>query len=75
MVPVVDAYRCDGCNVCVQRCPPKIMGLVKGIAVLITDLCEECGICAEVCPINAINFKLPNRLYPQEHDSYHAHHR
>ena len=71
MVPVIDAFRCDGCGVCVLRCPPQIMGLVKNVAVIITDLCEECGICAEVCPIEAVRFKLPHRGFPQAHDAYH----
>ena len=70
MVPVIDAYRCDGCNVCVLRCPPKVMGLVKNIAVIITDLCEECGVCNDVCPIGAVNFHLPDRVYPEQHDGY-----
>ena len=60
MVPRVDSFKCDGCGICIQRCPPQIMGLVKGKAAILTDLCEECGICHEVCPINAIHFRLPN---------------
>ena len=70
MVPTIDAFRCDGCGVCVLRCPPKVMGMVKDIAVIITDLCEECGICAEVCPIDAVNFKLPHRDHAPDHDGY-----
>ena len=46
------------------------MGLVKDIAVIITDLCEECGICAEVCPIDAVRFELPHRSYRSEHEGY-----
>ena len=60
MIPKVDVFKCDGCGVCVKRCPPQIMGLVKERAVILTDLCEECGICHEVCPIHAIHFRLPN---------------
>ncbi|MBI4704249.1 MAG: 4Fe-4S binding protein [Deltaproteobacteria bacterium] len=70
MVPIIDAYRCDGCGVCVQQCPPQIMGVVKNIAVIITDLCEECGICAEACPIDAVRFRLPHRHSPAEHEAY-----
>ena len=70
MVPVIDAFRCNGCGICVKRCPPQIMGMVKGKAVLITDLCEECGICAEVCPIAAVRFHLPHRDYAPDHDAY-----
>ena len=60
MIPKIDVFKCDGCGVCVKRCPPQIMGLVKERAVILTDLCEECGICHEVCPIHAIHFRLPN---------------
>jgi ferredoxin len=75
MVPVINAFHCDGCNICVLRCPPQIMGLVKGKAVLITELCEECGICAEVCPIGAVRFRLPHRCYASEHEAYRPLHR
>jgi MinD superfamily P-loop ATPase len=71
MVPTIDAFRCDGCGICVQRCPPQIMGLVKNKAAILTDLCEECGICAEVCPIAAVRFKLIHRSYVPKHDGYH----
>jgi len=70
MVPTIDAFRCDGCGVCVQRCPPQIMGLIRGKAALLTDLCEECGICAEACPIGAIRFRLPHRDFQPKHDAY-----
>ena len=58
MIPVVDVFKCNGCGVCVKRCPPQIMGLVKGKAAILVQLCEECGICAEMCPIDAIHFEL-----------------
>lgn len=70
MVPTIDAFKCDGCGVCVQRCPPQIMGLVKGRAAILTDLCEECGICNEVCPIGAVRFHLPHRAFAPQHDGY-----
>ena len=72
MVPTIDAFKCDGCNICVLRCPPQIMGLVKGIATIVTDLCEECGICNDVCPIGAVRFHLPEHDYQLAHDGYHT---
>jgi len=70
MVPTIDAFKCDGCGICVQRCPPQIMGLIRGKAALLTDLCEECGICAEACPIAAVRFHLPHRDFQPRHDGY-----
>ncbi|MBI5527763.1 MAG: 4Fe-4S binding protein [Deltaproteobacteria bacterium] len=75
MVPTIDAFRCDGCGVCVLKCPPQIMGIVKGKAALVTDLCEECGICADLCPIAAVRFKLPERHFEPAHDAYRPLHR
>jgi MinD superfamily P-loop ATPase len=59
MFPVINAFKCNGCGICVTRCPAQIMGLVNGKAAYLQMLCEECGICAEVCPIDAIYFELP----------------
>ena len=70
MIPKVDVFKCDGCGVCVKRCPPQVMGLVKDRAVILTDLCEECGICHEVCPIHAIHFRLPNYGVQDTHEGY-----
>lgn len=70
MIPTIDAFRCDGCGVCIQRCPPQIMGLVRGKAALLTDLCEECGTCNEVCPNGAVRFRLPHRTFAPQHDGY-----
>ncbi len=72
MIPVVDVFRCDGCGVCVKRCPAHVMGLIREKAAILVDLCEECGICAEVCPIDAVHFRLPNRGVQAAHECYHS---
>ena len=60
LYPWVDAYRCNGCGACVRACPPGIIGLVKGKAAIILDLCQQCGECFEACPVEgALLFKLP----------------
>lgn len=60
LYPWVDAYRCNGCAACVRACPPSIIGLVKGKAAIILDLCQQCGECFEACPVEgALYFKLP----------------
>ncbi|MFH1131156.1 MAG: 4Fe-4S dicluster domain-containing protein [Pseudomonadota bacterium] len=73
MVPTINAFRCDGCGVCVLRCPSQIMGLVKNIATIVTDLCEECGVCNDVCPAHAVRFELPHRDFQPKHDAYRMH--
>jgi hydrogenase-4 component H len=70
MVPTIDGFKCDGCGICVKMCPPQIMGLVKNIATIVTDLCEECGICNDVCPIGAVRFSLPHKAIDDVHESY-----
>ncbi|MCK4763835.1 MAG: 4Fe-4S binding protein [Candidatus Aminicenantes bacterium] len=70
MIPKVDVFKCDGCGVCVKRCPAHIMGLIKNKAALLVDLCEECGICAEVCPIEAIHFRLPTKAIEEMDECY-----
>jgi len=60
LYPWVDAYRCNGCGACVRACPPGIIGLVKGKAAILLDLCQQCGECFEACPVeSALLFKLP----------------
>ncbi len=59
MFPIINAFKCDGCGICVIRCPAQIMGLIDGKAAYLQMLCEECGICAEVCPNGSILFELP----------------
>lgn len=70
MVPRIDVFRCDGCGICVLKCPPQVMGLVREKAVILVDLCEECGICAEECPQRAILFRLPNLGVKGASDAY-----
>jgi ferredoxin len=71
MFPVINVFRCNGCGICVQRCPAQIMGLINGKAAYLQMLCEECGICAEVCPTDGILFELPEFCEPAEvHAAY-----
>lgn len=70
MVPTIDIFKCNGCEICVKACPPKVMAMVGRIAVILDDLCEECGICADVCPIDAIFFRLPHYEPHEIHSSY-----
>jgi ferredoxin len=46
------------------------MGLIKGRAALLAQLCEECGICNEVCPTQAIRFRMPLAEIAETHEAY-----
>jgi ferredoxin len=71
MFPVINVFKCNGCGVCVKRCPAQIMGLINGKASYLQMRCEECGICAEVCPIDAVLFELPCHYGNAEvHEAY-----
>jgi ferredoxin len=71
MFPIINAFKCNGCGICVKRCPAQIMGLINGRAAYLQMMCEECGICAEVCPTGGIRFELPKRYADAGmHDAY-----
>ncbi len=54
-LPIVYLDRCDGCGNCVQVCPNGALGLVAGLAVLVSpDDCAYCADCEEYCPQRAI---------------------
>ena len=70
MFPIINVFKCDGCGVCVTRCPAQIMGLINDKAAYLQMLCEECGICHEVCPIHAVHFRLENFSVHKAHEAY-----
>jgi len=59
MIPVIDKEKCDGCEMCLEACPPEVITLVDGKAVIDISLCEECGECVDECPNDAIS--LPRK--------------
>lgn len=51
----VDQGDCEGCGLCVQRCPNHALFYNEnGLAEVNPDLCMTCGYCAPVCPVRAI---------------------
>ncbi len=53
--PVLDADRCNGCNICWLYCPDGC--IPRGVDTIDLDYCKGCGICAEVCARNAISME------------------
>ncbi len=46
---------CDGCGLCVDFCPLKVLKLAGGIPVVVKpDACYDCQTCEDLCPQEAI---------------------
>jgi predicted aldo/keto reductase-like oxidoreductase len=51
----VDQGDCEGCGVCIKRCPNKALSFnSRALADVDYSLCLNCGYCAPVCPTRAI---------------------
>jgi NAD-dependent dihydropyrimidine dehydrogenase PreA subunit len=53
----IDGEECKGCGLCVEACPPKVIGLSERLnhygyrtATYAGSGCTACGICFLVCP-------------------------
>ena len=53
----IDDEECKGCGLCIEACPPKVIGLRDGLnhfgyrtATYFGSGCTGCGICYLVCP-------------------------
>lgn len=53
----VDIEECKGCGLCVEACPPKVIGMSDDLnhygyrtATYVGAGCTGCGICFMVCP-------------------------
>lgn len=53
----IDAEECKGCGLCIEACPPKVIGMSERLnrygyrtAVYAGAGCTGCGICFMACP-------------------------
>lgn len=52
--PVPDMERCELCGLCVEHCPPHVMGVEGKRLVIDYGRCIGCFCCQELCPRGAI---------------------
>ena len=49
-----DETLCDGCSICMERCPMDAINLDSGFSVVNRDRCIGCGLCITTCPAKAL---------------------
>ncbi len=56
LLPEIDPKRCNGCGVCVIRCPSQALGMTGKLAFIVRpESCNYSAMCEEICPTGAIN--------------------
>jgi electron transport complex protein RnfB len=55
---VVDPKKCEGCDLCLDRCPmDAIFKDEAGVGSVNQDRCIGCGLCVSGCPVEAIHLE------------------
>lgn len=57
--PVFDRKSCNGCGVCRDSCPAKVIAVRDRLAAANLTECIRCYCCHELCPRKAISIKRP----------------
>ncbi|HOP69410.1 MAG: DUF362 domain-containing protein [Dethiobacteria bacterium] len=52
--PRVDRRACRGCRICAQHCPPQVISIEDGAALIDRGRCIRCYCCQEMCPYGAV---------------------
>ena len=66
IMPEIDPTKCDGCGLCVRRCPTGALAMQGALAVIVQpDLCSYCATCEDTCPTEAIGLPYQIVLAPQ----------
>ncbi len=52
--PVVDKAKCISCGLCIRKCPPQSLKMVRKLPVFDYGSCIRCYCCQEFCPQGAI---------------------
>ena len=63
----VDTELCNGCKLCIKKCPYGAVELRDGKAFIL-DTCTACGSCIEVCKFKAILSDIEPRKIPDFSD-------
>jgi heterodisulfide reductase subunit A len=58
IVAFVHQQQCDGCELCIDKCPLGAISLSRGVAEINEALCRGCGSCIASCPQDALDLHL-----------------
>ena len=65
IMPIIDLIKCNGCGVCVERCPTGALAMQNGQPFMVRpDLCSYCATCEDACPTGAIGLPYQVILAP-----------
>lgn len=54
---VSDHDNCDGCGICLDRCPMDAIELIDEKSTINLDRCIGCGLCVTTCPTEALSLQ------------------
>jgi len=70
IMPEIDPTKCDGCGLCVRRCPTGALAMQGSLAVIAQpDVCSYCATCEDICPTEAIGLPYQIVLALQGHSA------
>jgi NAD-dependent dihydropyrimidine dehydrogenase PreA subunit len=63
----VDAEKCIGCGVCLNRCNMDAISIIDNVATINLERCIGCGLCKTTCEAGAISLiKKKKETVPPE---------
>lgn len=55
MIGIMISDKCNGCGICVKKCPTKVLELIeKNSTPTNIEECMACRLCEVVCPLKGI---------------------
>ena len=64
-MPWIDKEKCDGCGICVDKCPVDAISIDEEKEYINMNDCIRCGICHDVCVKDAVRHdseKIPELI-------------
>jgi len=63
---VFNGETCEGCGVCLERCPMEAIRRVDGQIAVDVDRCIGCGLCVSTCPTGSLTLKRKSEAHREK---------